>query len=204
LGEHFLNLCEGLNVLGEFRRIGREHSVEQAIHIAFHSDLVVVGHPEPHGLPEELSVEKLLLACGGPLLIVPNAWEGETIGNKILIGWNATREARRAVADAMAFLVSAKSVTALVIDPDEEPGNGEDRGSDLALCLDRHGAHVGLERVTSRGYSIPAVLLGYAEQGASDLLVVGAYSHARLKELLLGGTTRTLLAKTPMPTLMSR
>jgi len=55
--------------------------------------------------------------------------------------------------------------------------------------LDRHGAHVELEHVTSRGYSIPAVLLGYAEQSASDLLVVGAYSQARIRKLLFGGTT---------------
>ncbi len=202
--EHFLGLCTGQNVLGEFRRIGRENSVEEAIHIAFNSDLVVVGHPEPHGLPDDLSVEKLLLASGGPLLIVPNGWKGETIGNNILIGWNSTREARRAVGDAMAFLVSAKSVTALVIDPDDEHQNGEDPGSDFATSLDRHSVHVALEHVISRGYSIPAVLLGYAEQSASDLLVVGAYSHARLMELLLGGTTRTLLTHTPMPTLMSR
>jgi nucleotide-binding universal stress UspA family protein len=167
-------------------------------------DVEVDNFAEPHGLPEFLSVEKLLLTSGAPLLIVPNAWEGETIGNKILIGWNATREARRAVADAMAFLVSAKSVTALVIDPDDEHQNAEDRGSDFAICMDRHGAHVDLEHVTSRGYSISAVLLGYAEQSASDLLVVGAYSHARFKERLLGGTTRTLLTHTPMPTLMSR
>jgi nucleotide-binding universal stress UspA family protein len=95
-------------------------------------------------------------------------------------------------------------VTVLAIDPDEEHQHGEHRGSDVAMCLDRHGAHVDFEQLPSRGFSIPAVLLGYAEQSASDLLVVGAYSHARLKELLLGGTTRTLLAKTPMPTLMSR
>jgi nucleotide-binding universal stress UspA family protein len=135
---------------------------------------------------------------------VPNAWEGETIGNKILIGWNATRQARRAVLDAMAFLVAAKFVTVLVIDPDEGHQHGEERDSNVAACLDRHGAHVALEQLSSRGNSIPAVLLGYAEQSASDLLVVGAYSHARLKERLLGGTTRTLLMNTPMPTLMSR
>jgi len=204
VSEHFRALCAKLNVSGEFRRIGRDHSEEEAIRIALHSDLVVVGHPEPHGLPDFLSVEKLLLTSGAPLLIVPNSWEGETIGNKILIGWNATREARRAVADAMAFLVAAKSVTVLVIDPDDEHRQGEDSGSDIALNLDWHGAHVDVEHVSSRGYSIPAVLLGYAEQSASDLLVVGAYSHARLKELLFGGTTRTLLANTPMPTLMSR
>lgn len=204
LSEHFKALCAELKVSGDFRAIGRENSAKEAIGIAFHSDLVVVGHPEPHGLPGELSVEKLLLASGAPLLIVPNAWEGETIGNNILIGWNATREARRAVVDAMAFLVAAKSVTVLAVNPDEEHQHGEHRGSDVAMCLDRHGVHVDFEQLPSRGFSIPAVLLGYAEQSASDLLVVGAYSHARLTQFLLGGTTRTLLAKTPMPTLMSR
>jgi nucleotide-binding universal stress UspA family protein len=200
--EHFRALCAGLNVSGEFRRIDRGSSAEEAIRIAFHSDLVMVGRPEPHGLPDYLSVEKLLLASGAPTLIVPNAWEGETIGNKILIGWNATRQARRAVADAMAFLVAAESVTVLVIDPEGQ--HDEPPCSDLALHLDRHGVRVHLEHVSSRGYSIPAILLGYAEKSASDLLVVGAYSHARLKEVLFGGTTRTLLAQTPMPTLTSR
>jgi nucleotide-binding universal stress UspA family protein len=146
----------------------------------------------------------LLLASGAPLLIVPNAWEGETIGNKVLVGWNATREARRAVGDAMAFLVAAKSVTVLAIDSDEEHQNGDRCDSDAAHCLNRHGARAKFEQLTSRGSSIPAVLLDYAEPSESVLLVVGAYSHARIEELLVGGTTRTLLAKTPLPTLMSR
>jgi nucleotide-binding universal stress UspA family protein len=72
------------------------------------------------------------------------------------------------------------------------------------MWLDRHGAHVYLEQLSSRGFSIPVVLLAYAEQNDSDLLVVGAYSQARFKEVLLGGTTRTLLTHMPMPTLMSR
>jgi nucleotide-binding universal stress UspA family protein len=204
VNEHFQTLCADLRVSGELRAIDRINSVEDAIRIAFHSDLVIVGHPAPHGLPDDLSVEKLLLASGAPTLIVPNTWEGETIGDKILIGWNATREARRAVADAMGLLVEAQSVTVLMIHPDEENENDEDEVSDIAMWLDRHGAHVQLEQLPSRGFSIPAVLLGYAEQSASDLLVVGAYSQARFKELLLGGTTRTLLTHMPMPTLMSR
>jgi nucleotide-binding universal stress UspA family protein len=204
VNEHFRALCAELRVSGELRLIGRANSVKEAVRIAFHSDLVVVGHPEPNGLPGDLSVEKLLLASGTPTLIVPNDWEGESIGTKVLIGWNATREARRAAIDAMAFLVAAKSVTVLVIDADERHQTDKDRGSEIALCLDRHGAHVDLERMVSRGFSIPAVLLGYAEQSASDLLVVGAYSHARFKEVLLGGTTRTLLMHTSMPTFMSR
>lgn len=204
VGEHFRVLCNDLKVSGEFRPIGREDSVHEAIRIAFHSDLVVVGLPEPNGLPDNLSIYKLLLASSAPLLIVPTAWKGKTIGNKILIGWNETREARRAVADAMPFLVAAESVTVLVIDPDERHQHSDNRGSDLAICVRRYGANIDLDQVTSRGHSISTVLLGYAEQSASDLLVVGAYSHPRLKEVLLGGTTRTLLEKTSMPTLMSR
>jgi nucleotide-binding universal stress UspA family protein len=204
VGEHFRGLCGSLNVSGEFRRIGRENSAEEAIRIAFHSDLIVVGRPEPHGLPDDMSAEKLLLASGTPTLIVPNSWKGEAIGNKILIGWNATRQARRAVADSMPFLVAAKSVTVLVIDPGESNQRGEDPGSDITLHLDRHGAHVNLEQVASQGFSVAAAMLGYAEQSASDLLVVGAYSHARAREFLIGGTTRTLLAQTPMPTFISR
>jgi nucleotide-binding universal stress UspA family protein len=204
VGEHFRDLCASLNVSGELRLIGRENTAEEAIRIAFHSDLIVVGRPEPHGLPDDVSVEKLLLTSGTPTLIVPNIWKGEAIGNKILIGWNATRQARRAVADSMPFLVAAKSVTVLVIDPDGSNQRRESSGSEITLHLDRHGAHVNLEQVASRGSSVAAAMLGYAEQSASDLLVVGAYSHARAREFLIGGTTRTLLAQTPMPTFISR
>lgn len=204
LGEYFRAVCAGLGVSGEFRPIGRENTTAEAVRIAFHSDLIIVGHPEPHGLPDGLSIERLIVETGAPLLIVPNDWKGETIGSNILIGWNATREARRAVTDAMAFLVTAESVTLLVIDPDEIPRHGEDSGSDITLHLRRHGAHVDFEQVASNGFSVSAILLDYAERSASDLLVVGAYSHARLTEALLGGTTRTLLARTPVPTLMSR
>jgi nucleotide-binding universal stress UspA family protein len=204
VGEHFRRLCDSLDVSGEFRRIGRESSAEEAIRIAFHSDLVIVGRPEPHGLPDDMTVEKLLLASGTPTLIVPNAWNGEAIGNRILIGWNATRAARRAVAASMPFLVAAKAVTVLVIDPHGSNQRDEDPGSDITLQLDRHGAHVNLEQVASRGFSVAAAMLGYADKSASDLLVVGAYSHARAREILFGGTTRTLLAKTSMPTFISR
>jgi nucleotide-binding universal stress UspA family protein len=201
---HFRAVCTRLGVSGRHHLIGRENPVEEVIHCALHSDLVIVGHPEPHGLPDELSVEKLLLASGAPILMVPNTWEGETIGNKVLIGWNASREARRAVADAMAFLVTARSVTVLIIDPDAEHESDENETSDIAEWLRRHGARVDMTILPSQGFLIPAVLLAVADQSASDLLVIGAYSHPRLRERLLGGTTRTLLTHTSTPMLISR
>jgi nucleotide-binding universal stress UspA family protein len=204
MSEHFLALCVASNVSGEFRPIDRGNAAEEAIHSSLHSDLVVVGHPEPYGLPDYMSPEKILLASGAPLLILPNAWEGETIGDKVLIAWNASPEARRAVSDAMAFLVAARSVRVLVIDPAESGRHGEEPGADIAMHLIRHGAHVEVEQMASRGSPIAQVILSYAVHTARDLLVVGAYSHARLRELLFGGTTRTLLAKMPVPVLVSR
>jgi nucleotide-binding universal stress UspA family protein len=202
--ERFQALFARLNVPAEFRGIGREKAKEAAILNAFQSDLVVVGHPAPNGLPEYMTPERILLKSGGPLLIIPNAWAGETIGEKIVIGWNATRQARHAVADAMAFLVAASSVTVLLIDPKKHWGHGQEPGADVARYLTRHGASVAIEKLTTHGPSVAEALLGYVEQHAIDLLVLGAYSHARLRELLLGGVTRALLARIPVPVLISR
>lgn len=204
VGEHFQSRCARLNVPGEFRAIGRGHTAEEAILNSLHSDLVIVGHPEPHGLPDHLSPERILLASGVPLLVAPNAWEGETIGSKILIGWNATRQARRAVSDAMTFLVAAKSVTVLIVNPISQHRHGEEPGADIAQYLARHGVHVDVAQVTSHGSPVAEVILDYAVQNASDLLVIGAYSHARLRELVFGGVTRTLLTQMPVPVLVSR
>jgi nucleotide-binding universal stress UspA family protein len=204
IGKRFRALCAGANVRGEFRVIRGGRTAEKAILDSLLSDLVLVGHPEPHGLPDAMSPESILLASGVPLLIVPNAWTGETIGDRILIGWNRTRQARRAISDAMALLVGAESVTVLVIDQVGNYPAGQEPGAGIALHLVRHGVHVNVERVGSHGAPIAQVILGAAVRTASDLLVVGAYSHARLRELLLGGTTRTLLARMPVPVLISR
>jgi len=204
VGKRFRALCASLGVPGEFRPIGRGEVAAEAILNALHSDLVVVGHPEPNGLPDNMSPERLLFESGVPLLIVPNAWEGDTIGDRILIGWNATREARRAAADAMALLVAAKTVTVLIIDPVGNRRYGKEPGSDIALHLARHGAHVNVEQVTSHGSTVAQVMFDHALQSGANLLVVGAYSHARSRELLLGGATRAVLAQMPVPVLMSR
>jgi nucleotide-binding universal stress UspA family protein len=204
VGEHFRSLCVRFNVDGEFRPIGRRKTAAEAILNSLHSDLVVVGHPEPHGLPDEMSPESILLTSGVPLLIVPNAWDGPTIGNKILIGWNASREARRAISDSMTFLVAAKSVTVLVIDPLGRPQYGEEPAAGIARNLGRHGACARVARMASDDAPIAQIILGYAVSSGSDLLVLGAYSHARWRELLFGGATRTLLTQMRVPVLVSR
>src|SRR3981189_2747654 len=109
------------------------------------------------------SPEKLLLSSGAPILVIRSGWKSEPIGNKILVGWNASREARRAIADALPFLVAAASVTLLVVDSNKRADrHGEEPGADIALYLARHGAHVEVERVASRGSSVAAFFLPIA------------------------------------------
>ncbi|HEY2658409.1 MAG TPA: universal stress protein [Caulobacteraceae bacterium] len=204
VGEHFQTLCAGLGVSAEFRPIQRGKTAETAIINSLHSDLLVIGHPEPSGLPDDVSAERMLLASGVPLLIVPNDWRGETIGEKVMIGWNASPEARRAVSDAMCLLVAATSVTALIVDPAGCKWLGGETGCDISQHLGRHGAHVAVEQVASRGRPIAEVILDRAMQNGSDLLVVGARNPAHLAEMLFGNATRTLLTKMPVPVMISR
>jgi nucleotide-binding universal stress UspA family protein len=192
------------DVSAEFRVIRRDGPDEDLILGSLHSDLVVIGQRELHELPGYLSPERLLLASGAPILVVPSGWNSP-IGKKILVGWNASREARRAVADALTFLVAAASVTLLVIDANKRADrHGEEPGADIALYLARHGAHVEVEQMSSRGSPVADIILSYAADHGADLIVIGAYSRARSVEVVFGGTTRTLLKQAPFPVLMSR
>ena len=189
----------------EFRVIRRGGSDEDLILSSLHSDLVVIGQRELQEMPGYLAPERLLLASGTPILVVPSGWKSEPIGKNILVGWNASREARRAVADALPFLVEAASVTLLVVDSDKRARrHGEEPGADIALYLARHGAQVEVAQVSSRGSPVADIILSYAADHGADLIVIGAYSHARSIEMVFGGVTRTLLKQAPVPVLMSR
>jgi len=91
VGDQFVDLCSRSHVSCEFREISWGQPAEDAILNALHSDLVIVGHPQPNGLPSDVSLETIFLASGAPLVVLPNAWHGEAIGDKVLIAWNASR-----------------------------------------------------------------------------------------------------------------
>ena len=204
LGERFHALCAESGVSAEFRRFTRDRTAEAAIANSLHSDLLVVGHPEPNGLPGDMSAQRILLASGVPLLIVPNDWHGQSIGEQVMIAWNASPEARRAVADAMSFLLRANSVKALVVDPAGCKWLGGEMGCDIGQHLARHGASVERVEVASRGRPIPEVILAQAKANDTDLLVCGARNPTHLLEIVFGNATRKLLAKMPVPVLVSR
>src|ERR1700731_4894342 len=201
----FEAISEKRDLSAEFRVIRRGGPDEDLILGSLHSDLVVIGQRELRELPGYLSPERLLLASGAPILVVPSGWKSESIGKNVLVGWNASREARRAVSDALPFLVAAGSVTLLVVDSNERAGrHGEEPSADIALYLARHGVHVEVAQLSSRGSPVADTILSYARDHGSDLIVIGAYSHARSVETVFGGVTRSLLREAPVPVLMSR
>jgi nucleotide-binding universal stress UspA family protein len=186
----------------EFRFLHHGEANEASVLHALHSDLVIVGSPPTVGTPLEWSAESLLLSSGVPFLLLPEHWTGAT-AEHIVVAWNASREARRAIADALPLLVSALSVTILVVDPHKNSRHGEEPGADVALYLSRHGVKVAVERVQSNGDPVADVILGFAGRHNSDLIVVGAYSHARAAEIIFGGVTRRLLRDVAIPLLIA-
>ncbi|MGA7808063.1 universal stress protein [Bradyrhizobium sp.] len=186
----------------EFRLLRHGEANEGAALNALHSDLVVVGGPQMDGLPRERSAESLLLATGVPFLLVPERWAGAT-AEHVIVAWNASREARRAIADALPLLVAAGSVTILVVDPQKNSRHGEEPGADVALYLSRHGAKVTVEQVRSNGEPVAEIILGFAERHDGDLIVIGAYSHSRTSQMIFGGVTQRLLQGATVPLLIS-
>lgn len=201
--EHVASL-RGLSAEWRVADAGAES--DAALH-ARYVDLTILGQLDPDRGDSELMrprPEHVALASGRPVLVVPYAGRYETVGRRVLIGWSATREAARAVSDAMPLLASAEIVTVLTIDAREgTDAHGELPGADISLHLARHGVKVEIERTVSAGIPAGDVLLSRAADLGADLLVIGAYGHSRVRELLLGGVTRSILQSMTLPVLMS-
>ena len=126
------------------------------------------------------------------------------IGERVVLAWNASKEARRAADDAMPLLTSAHSVSVIVVDAAKNPDrHGEEPGADIALHLARHGVRVEVERLTSCGSSVAGSILAAADRLDADLIIMGANGHSRPKRLLFGSTTSAVRKNTRLPVLMS-
>jgi nucleotide-binding universal stress UspA family protein len=172
---------------------------------ARYADLAILGQADPDAaegpdyLPEEVT-----LASGRPSLVIPYIGPGATFGQRVSVAWDASREAARAVNDALPILERAQAVGVVTVNPREGPfGHGEHPGADIALHLARHGIKVEVQRVESRDVDVANTILSHIADRSSDLLVMGAYGHSRLRELVLGGVTRTILHDMTVPVLMA-
>jgi nucleotide-binding universal stress UspA family protein len=176
---------------------------------ARYADVVILGQPDPDDaagpqyLPEEVT-----LSSGRASLVIPyigpDIGPAATLGQRVTVAWDASREAARAVNDAMPILERAQAVAVVTVNPREKPfGHGEQPGADIALHLARHGIKVEVERVESRDVDVANTILSHIADRSSDLLVMGAYGHSRLREWVLGGVTRTILHDMTVPVFMA-
>lgn len=174
---------------------------------ARHADLAVLPSMPRDGVESMLVHDyfhDLLRHSGRPLLVVPPGGAMTLPPRRAVVAWKPTREAARAVADAMPLLRMADAVDVMVVDPAVgEAAYGGEPGADIAAHLARHGLKVDVVTRPRMNFSVAYALLDHARMVGADLLVAGGYGHSRLREAMLGGTTRELLQTAHLPVLFS-
>jgi nucleotide-binding universal stress UspA family protein len=199
---------------GAIRREGvsAEHRIVEAsigaapnifARIARHFDLSVVSQSAPDiALPEDLLIEAALFESGRPTVVVPYIQKDAIKLNHVLVCWDHRRNAARAVADALPFLVRSKKVEIVMVArhdgrPDDLPGVG------IAEHLARHGLNVELKWLIAADMDVANAVLSYAADVGADFIVMGGYGHSRLREFVLGGATYGMLQSMTVPVLMA-
>jgi nucleotide-binding universal stress UspA family protein len=203
-GEH----ARRAGVNGEWRCVEGAASSVVGLHGRY-ADIVVVGQRDPsgeEGAYDRTMPDDVILDVGRPVLVIPQGGEFPVIGERVLVAWNASRPATRAVNDALPLLERAKQVIVMAVNPrteEGERGHGEIPNADICLHLARHGVRVEAQSQYAEDLDVGPLLLSRAIDEGIDLIVCGAYGHARWREIVLGGVTRHLLEHMTIPVLMS-
>jgi nucleotide-binding universal stress UspA family protein len=184
-------------------RVVDGYAEENLTAAARYADLVVVGQPEPEPVPESTPSdlpERLALHSERPVLVVPHIGATQP-GRTVMVCWNGRREASRAATGALPLLKAAERVIVLTIDAEktDEPEAGKRAGEWLA----RHGVKATTQSDSATATDVGNVILSRAADAAVDLIVMGIYGHSRMREFVLGGASRTLLASMTVPLLIA-
>lgn len=168
-----------------------------------YADIIILGQHDPDAPQDQngddLAADVTMNSCR-PVIAVPFAGEFKTLGRRVLVAWNGSREAARATHDALPFLTQADKVMVLSVNA---PGEEHIPGADISTHLARHGVCVEIHNRVLDDVGVGDAILNAASDYGADLLVIGAYGHSRLRELVLGGVTRHLLRHMTVPVLMS-
>jgi len=171
--------------------------------IARRFDIAVVGQARrEQGASEELMIEGALFGSGRPLIVVPLEHKQRLTLDRIIICWDGSRPAARAIADSLPLLRRAKSIVIVVV-TGERDKSGEITGTNMRRHLARHGIDVEIKHITGGGAGVQNAILAHAAETGTDFMVLGGYGHSRLREFILGGVTRSILRSMSVPVLMS-
>jgi nucleotide-binding universal stress UspA family protein len=163
-------------------------------------DLTIMPAPESY---DQWYAEAVIFGSGRPTLILPQSPRSRPFElGTVAVAWDFSRPAARAVSDALPFLEKAKKVRVVTV-LNEKQLDSKHSAEELSKNLSRHAIDVILDRVDAKGRRIGDVLEAYVASNAADMLVMGAYGHSRLREFVMGGATKSLLSKPPLPILFS-
>ena len=201
----FRELCARAGIASEWHVVVGE-PVEQMTRSARCADLAILGQIDPDQRPgagADRVPEQTTILSGRPSLVFPYAGNFDTVGKTVLLAWADTRESARAANDALPILQQAEKVTILMVNPEGAEEAPEVPTLDIARHLARHGVNAEAAFTVAKDVDIADVLLSRASDIGADLLVMGCYGHSRMRELVLGGTTRSILAEMTVPVFMS-
>jgi nucleotide-binding universal stress UspA family protein len=187
-GESILQKCKSFEVpdlLVEYARL---------------RDFTIVPVPESY---DQWYAKAVIFGSGKPTLILPQSLRSRQFElGTVAVAWDFSRAAARAVSDALPLLEKAKKVRVVTV-LNEKHLDNKHSAEQLSKNLSRHGIDIVLDRVEAEGRPIGDVLEAYVASHAADMLVMGAYGHSRLREFVMGGATKSLLSKPPLPILFS-
>ncbi|WP_298937797.1 universal stress protein [uncultured Ruegeria sp.] len=188
------------NGVAQIADIGRH-----VAHRARFSDLVVLPHPygEDRGAEAEPIIEAAMFEGHAPVLVVPNDAEPFSVPRKVMIAWNESVEAMRAIRRALPFLKHADLAHIVVIDPPRHGPDRSDPGGLLSQMLARHGVKCEIEVLSKTMTRVSDILNRHALDTESDLIIMGAYGHSRFREAILGGATRNMLEQSVVPVFLA-
>ena len=179
---------------------GRQNAVVGMIGRVF--DLIVVEQPEKLASIAEATLEDAVFESGRPVLMVPKR-SLPTLGEVVAIAWNGSTETAVTVAMGMPFLKQARKVVVVTVGPQHMPEPGPE-GEDLARALERHGMDVSIRMAYGRQKAQGESFLKEAVAAGADLLLKGAYTQSRIRQMIFGGGTRHIIMEAQLPVLMAR
>lgn len=215
--DEFASIAGKMGVRSFETRLAEEEAGPGVSLQARYCDLVVIGQTdpdEPSPSATDQFPEYVVMHAPRPVLIIPYAGCFEQVGTSVLVAWDGSMQATRAVTGAIPLLRRAASVQVVVFNPSAKAGvHGDQPGADIALYLARHGVRVEVSvQTTSDSNSgagrtsdldIGNALLSHAADIGADLIVMGGYAHSRFRQVLLGGVTNTILTSMTVPVLMA-
>jgi nucleotide-binding universal stress UspA family protein len=202
--QEFRERLQDLRLEGDWDVLERADA-GKLITLAQSFDLVVIGQTKPDARPApKWRPEEVVVSCGRPVLMVPYIGNYSRIGRRVLVAWDGSREAVRALNDALPLIRDAEQITLMTVrSRTKDVDRSADSTERIVRHLGRHGIAARHSQALVLGGNVSDELLSRSVDLAADLLVAGAYHHSQLRESLMGGVSRELFQHMTLPVLMS-